>query len=334
MSVHGGDIVAAVLERHGVRYVFTLVGGHVSPILVGCKRKGIQVIDVRHEVTTVFAADAVARMTGVPGVAVVTAGPGVTNTVTAVKNAAMAQSPVVVIGGAAATVLKGRGSLQDIDQLSLFRPLVKRAMAVRRLRDLAPTIASALDLARSGVPGPVFVECPIDLLYPEQTAREWYLAKSPGKTWADRALRFYLERHLDRLFGGVAETESRPPRVVLPNRPRAGDLRRVAERVRRAERPLLLVGSQAMLETEAVDRLAAAVETLGMPVFLAGAARGLLGRDHPLQARHRRRDSIKRADFVMLAGVPCDFRLDYGRQIRRGSTLIGVNRSRRDSTLR
>ena len=117
---HGGELVAEVIRQHGVKFVFTLSGGHISPVLVGCQDLGIRVIDVRHEVTTVFAADAVARLTGGVGVAIVTSGPGVTNTVTAVQNAKMAQSPVVLIGGAAATVLKGRGSLQDIDQVRAF----------------------------------------------------------------------------------------------------------------------------------------------------------------------------------------------------------------------
>ena len=102
----GGTRVAEVLKRNGVEFIFTLVGGHISPVLVQCKRAGIRVIDTRHEVNTVFAADAVARITGVPGVAAVTAGPGVTNTITAIKNAQLAQSPLVLIGGATATMLR------------------------------------------------------------------------------------------------------------------------------------------------------------------------------------------------------------------------------------
>src|SRR5579859_6444168 len=112
--MHGGDLVAEVLKAQGVPFLFTLVGGHISPILVACKQRGIRVIDTRHEVTAVFAADAVARLTGRPGVAAVTAGPGLTNTITAVKNAQMAQSPLILIGGAAPTILQGRGALQDI----------------------------------------------------------------------------------------------------------------------------------------------------------------------------------------------------------------------------
>ena len=161
--MNGGDLVAQALESHGVQFLFTLCGGHISPILVGAKSCGIRVVDVRHEASAVFAADAVARLTGIPGVAAVTAGPGATNTITAVKNAQLAQSPVVLLGGAAATMLQGRGALQDIDQMALFRPHVKWTHAVKRVRDLAPAIQRAFQTARSGVPGPVFVECPVDL---------------------------------------------------------------------------------------------------------------------------------------------------------------------------
>ena len=125
--MNGGDRIAEVLQAQGVPFLFTLCGGHISPILVGAKQRGIRVVDVRDEVNAVFAADAVSRLTGVPGVAAVTAGPGVTNTITAIKNAQLAQSPVVLLGGATATLLKGRGSLQDIDQLALFEPHVKWA---------------------------------------------------------------------------------------------------------------------------------------------------------------------------------------------------------------
>ena len=164
--VTGGDLIADVLVRHGVRFVFTLCGGHISPILVSAKARGLRVVDTRHEATAVFAADAVARLTGTPGVATVTAGPGVTNTITALKNAQMAQSPLVLLGGATATLLRGRGALQDIDQRALVRPHVKRVVSVGRVRDLRPALEDAFRLSREGVPGPVFVECPVDLLYP------------------------------------------------------------------------------------------------------------------------------------------------------------------------
>ena len=149
----GGAIVGDVLRNHGVPFLFTLCGGHISPILIEAKARGIRVVDVRDEKHAVFAADAVARMTGIPGVAAVTAGPGVTNTVTAVKNAQMAQSPLILLGGAAATILKGRGALQDIDQLPLMKPITKWATTVKSQANLAPTLERAFEEATSGVPG-------------------------------------------------------------------------------------------------------------------------------------------------------------------------------------
>jgi acetolactate synthase-1/2/3 large subunit len=330
--MNGGERVAEVLSRHGVRFLFTLCGGHISPILVACKRRGIRVVDTRHEATAAFAADAVARITGAPGVAAVTAGPGATNTITAVKNAQLAQSPVILLGGATATMLKGRGALQDIDQLALFRPHVKWAVSVARVRDLAPAVERAFAVARQGVPGPVFVECPVDLLYDEPLVREWYAAAAPGpgtRGLAARGLRWYLGRHADRLF---ADGEDAPAVIAAaePAAPGASDVTRAAQRLARAERPLLLIGSQALLLAAETAALRAAVERLGLPVYLAGMARGLLGRDHPLQRRHQRRQALREADLVILAGVPCDFRLDYGRQIGRGATLVAANRSRAD----
>ena len=328
----GGALVAEILGRHGVRSLFTLCGGHISPILVESKRRGIRVVDTRHEVNAVFAADAVARLSGIPGVAAVTAGPGVTNTVTAVKNAQLAQSPVVILGGATATVLKGRGSLQDIDQLALMAPHVKWAGSARRLKELPTLLDRALTVAREGVPGPVFLECPVDLLYSEEIVKGWYKAKSASgqATIGEKALQAYLGWHTRRLFSGKVDAVTHAVGEVEPPLPELGDVRRAARRLDRCDRPLLIVGSQAMLEPGEVGELVRAVERLGIPVYLTGMARGLLGRGHSLQRRHRRRQALREADLVILAGVPCDFRLDYGRHVRRHSYLVAANRSRED----
>lgn len=328
--MNGGGLIAEVLARQGVRFLFTLCGGHISPILVESKARGIRVVDVRHEVTAVFAADAVARLTGVPGVAAVTAGPGVTNTITAVKNAQLAQSPVVLLGGAAATLLKGRGALQDIDQLALVRPHVKWAAAARRVRELVPLLERAFEVARSGVPGPVFVECPVDLLYDSEVVRPWYGAASSAKKHGlrDVAFQWYLNRHVERLFAGGDAVRARAPQPVAPPLPSPVSVRRAAELLARAERPVLLVGSQALLDPTQVEALVEAVTTLGVPVYLSGMARGLLGASHPLWIRHKRKEALREADCVLLCGVPCDFRLDYGRHIGRRATLVSANRSR------
>jgi acetolactate synthase-like protein len=334
-SMSGGDLVADVLVRQGVRFLFTLCGGHISPILVCAKARGIRVVDVRHEATAVFAADAVGRLTGVPGVAAVTAGPGVTNTLTALQNARMAESPLVLLGGATATLLRGRGALQDIDQMALVRPIVKRARRVSRVRDLAPALDEAFRLAREGVPGPVFLECPVDLLYPEPLVREWYTARSGGATGGrqprrlgDRLRRWYVGRHLGRLFAGAPGPAAGTPEPPSPPEPEGALVRRAAALVARAERPVLLVGSQALLRPPEVGELAGAVRALGAPVYLSGMARGLLGAADPLHMRHRRKEALREADLVILAGVPCDFRLDYGSHIGRRAVLVAANRSR------
>jgi acetolactate synthase-1/2/3 large subunit len=336
--MHGGDLVARELERQGVRFLFTLCGGHISPILVGAKRLGIRIIDVRDEATAAFAADAMSRLTGVPGVAAVTAGPGVTNAVTAVMNARLAQSPFVLLGGATATLLRGRGSLQDIDQLALLQPQVKWLARATRVAEAPGLLARAFHEARSGVPGPVFLELPVDLLYPEEVARQWYAAAAPPKGkggFRGKLMRRYLDRHADRLFkGGSGPAEGASP---MPQKPavdvaaeaQIGQLGRALDR---AERPVFVVGSQAMLDTRRVGELASALSSLGVPVYLAGMARGLLGAGHPLQRRHARKLALREADCVLLAGVPCDFRLDYGNQIGRATTLLSVNRSSEDLT--
>jgi acetolactate synthase-like protein len=326
---HGGDLIADVLARHGVTHLFCLCGGHISPILTGAQAKGVRVVDVRDEVNAVFAADAVARMTGTIGAAAVTAGPGVTNTITAIKNAQMAQSPIVLFGGATATLLKGRGALQDVDQLSIMKPITKWATAVKTLPSLAPTVERACQIATSGVPGPVFVEVPVDLLYPEEVVRSWYekeagLGKAKGI--GAKALELYIRGHLYRQFRAPALPELHLPE--LPSlRNNEAAIGKVAEALGKAERPVIVVGSQTLVGSKDPGRLARAIGKIGAPVFLAGTARGLLGRTHELQLRHNRGAALKEADLVIVCGFPFDFRLGYGRGISRQATLVAANLS-------
>jgi thiamine pyrophosphate-dependent acetolactate synthase large subunit-like protein len=331
---HGGERVAAALAANGVRAIYTLCGGHISPILVAAKALGIAIVDTRDEATAVFAADAHARLTGATGVAAVTAGPGLTNTLTALKNAQLAQSPLLLLGGAAPTALQGRGALQDIPQRPLVEPHVKFLRQVRRVVDLGPAVEDALVAARDGVPGPAFVECPVDLLYDEKLIRGWYAdAAGKGQALADRALRWYLNRHAERMFAGSGTAYAPTARAVAVPAPRDAAVARAAEAFARAERPLVVIGSQAVVDAGSAQAVAEAVERLGVPVYLSGMARGLLGRDARLQMRHARRDALREADCVLLAGVPCDFRLDYGKHVRRSATLVAANRSRRDARL-
>ena len=200
--MNGGERVAQVLQTNDITHIFTLCGGHISPILVEAKKRGIQVIDVRHEANAAFAADAYSRLTGKVGVCAVTAGPGVTNTLTAVKNAQLAQSPLIILGGATATLLRGRGSLQDIDQMELIRPHVKWAARPNKLKEVIPCLEKAFTLATEGVPGPVFVELAVDLLYDETIVREWYKAKTdkPNPKFLERVQAMYIKSHLNHTF--------------------------------------------------------------------------------------------------------------------------------------
>lgn len=331
---HGGDRVAEALQAHGVRSIFTLCGGHISPILSASKARGIRIVDVRDEATAVFAADASARLLGLPGVAAVTAGPGISNTITALKNAQLAQSPVILIGGAAPTALQGRGALQDIDQRPLVAPHVKLFKKITRVCDLGPAVDEAFAVAQMGVPGPVFIECPVDLLYDEVSIRQWYAdAAGKGTSLADRLLRFYLNRHVKKMFLGSTEYAVPQVRAVAPPRADDASLQAALAALAKAQRPLLVIGSQALVLSTEAQHLAQAVTQLGIPVYLSGMARGLLGREHPLQMRHQRRQALREADCVLLAGVPCDFRLDYGKHVRRNATLIAANRSVKDARL-
>jgi acetolactate synthase-like protein len=336
MEINSGDIIGRVLREQGVKYLFTLCGGHISSILTGAKREGIRIIDVRDEANAVFAADAVGRITGTPGVAAVTAGPGVTNSITALKNAQLAQSPLILLGGAAPKFLKNKGALQDIDQYSLVKSITKMAINIRRNCDIIPVLEYAFDVCRSGVPGPVFIEFPVDLLYSESYVRRMYgvkLESEQGGGVRSKLLDFYLKRHVDKMF--ACEFEDMQPgkaRVISPD---LDDSRvsKAVELVAVSQKPVLIVGSQAMLHAAEIKKLAGAVELLGIPVFLAGMARGLMGRQHPLQMRHQRKKALKNADLVILAGMPCDFRLDYGRSFGSDTKIISVNRSKTDLRL-
>ena len=329
--MNGGQLIAQVLQNHGVQHLFTLCGGHIAPIYVEAEKQGIQVIDVRDEASAVFAADATARLTGIPGVVAVTAGPGVTNSITALKNAQMAQSPVLLLGGATATLLRNRGALQDIDQMALVKPHVKWATIVKRQREIAPALNQAMRIARSGVPGPVFVELPVDLLYNEETVREWYGKKNTaGASLMEKIIQWYINRHVNGLFSGMQDyTVPGAEKPQVPDFTQT-EVNAVASEVKRARRPVMIISSGAMMEAGNARTLCAAVKRLGIPVYLSGMARGLAGHVSEVQYRHKRRMALREADCILLCGVPVDFRLDYGSHLNRKARKITINRSREE----
>jgi len=329
--IHGGAIVGQVLARYGVKSLFNLCGGHISPILHGAKLAGLNIIDMRDEKSAAFAADAASRMTGIPGVCAVTAGPGVTNTVTAVKNAQEAQQPILILGGATATVLRGRGSLQDVDQMSLMKPITKWAARCNRVQDIEPMLHKAFAVATEGVPGPVFLEIAVDLLYPKSLVKEWYLKESgvdKMKGAVGKAAQTAMLAYLEHQFHTPHLPITTAPRSTAPSRSRVpAQLKQVAEAVAGARKPVLVIGNQAMVnQTPAqAEEIANAVRSMGIPTFLGGSARGLLGRFNDIQFRHARNAALKEADVVIVAGFPFDFRLGYGLKINKDATLVSIN---------
>src|SRR4029077_13838875 len=236
-DLNGGHLVARTLREAGVGHVFTLCGGHILPIYDGCITEGVQVVDMRHEQACAHAADAYARLTRNVGVALVTAGPVVTDAVTGIANAFSARSPVLLIGGAAPLGLRGLGSLQEVEQGDLLRPITKGSWTVAETRQIPEVLTTAIRHALTGRPGPVFVEIPVDLL---MTMIEDRLAPIPTR---------YVHR---------AATLADPDDVV-----------RLGHLVSRAERPVVLAGSGVYWD-DAAKALAGVADSSGVPVFMNG----------------------------------------------------------------
>ena len=325
---HIGLDIGSFFKQKNISSVFTLCGGHISPILVGCEKENIDIIQVRDEVSAVFAADAVSRLTDSVGVAIVTAGPGVTNTITAIKNAQMAQSPVLLIGGAAATLLKGRGSLQDIDQISLLKTYVKSAVSVKKTRDVVPSLANALNTAISGVPGPVFVELPIDLLYPEEDIRKEFMNQLPKSGFFGKIAHWYVNRHLNDLFSSKKSSVKIKPVKEFKLDQRKID--KAALAIVKAKKPVFLLGNQVTQNKEFLPMCLKSIDKLSVPTFTSGMARGCFGSSDKYFFRHNRKHALKNADVVVTLGIPLDFRLGYGFSIGKDATLISINKSKED----
>src|SRR5437867_6433512 len=279
-DLSGGHLVARTLKQAGVGHIFTLCGGHILPIYDGCITEGVEVVDVRHEQAAAHAGDAYARLTRNIGVAMVTAGPGVTDAVTGVANAYSARSPLLLIGGAAPLGLRGLGALQETEQVALLRPITKGSWTVAETRQIPEVLTTAIRAALTGRPGPVFVEIPVDLLL---TVIEDRLAPIPTR---------YVHR---------GATLADPDDVV-----------RVAHLVSRAERPVALAGSGVYWD-DAAKALASFADSSGVPVFMNGAGRGALPPDHRCAVAAARGFALGQADFVLVLGAPLDFRLGYGR---------------------
>ncbi|MDP6945512.1 MAG: thiamine pyrophosphate-binding protein, partial [Myxococcota bacterium] len=281
--IHGGRLIARALKSEGVECLFTLCGGHIQAIYDGCLDEGIRVVDTRHEQSAGHAADGWARVTGRPGVCAVTAGPGVTDVVTAAANAQRAGVPMIIFGGAGPRVFTHMGSLQDMDHLELMKPVTKWAVRIEETRRLGEYVTAAFRKSMSGVPGPVFLEVPLDVL---MEFVDTDIAPIPTNY----------------------RTEARP----------APDPRQLGEAIsllRGAERPVAIVGSQIRWSRDPEAVMNRFVE-LGIPTFVNGMARGLVDPHGPWFLNRSRRHGLKAADVILLCGTPFDFRLSYGQSRR------------------
>lgn len=323
---NGGLLVAKVLKSHQISFVFTLTGGHISPILSECKKLDIKVIDTRNEATAAFAADGVSRLSNQIGVCIVTAGPGVTNTITAVRNAQMAESPMLLIGGAAATLLKGKGSLQDVEQLELLKPVCKKVYRCCRLEQIENTIKNAIYIAKEGVPGPVFVEIPIDLLYEKNIVIKNSGLEKVKKNIMSRLIDYYIKLRIDYLFSkSYFYNFINQPLKVKDKQINLNYITQSKKLISESKKPVCVIGSQVVNCKEKINDFIISFKKLGIPVYLSSSARGLFSDKYKLQFYHNRSKALREADLILLLGITCDFRLNYGKVLNKNAKIISVN---------
>jgi len=274
---HGGELAAEVARRHGVDTMYTLSGAHVFP-LYDAAVKGtppMRLVDVRYEQTAVFAAEATGKLTRTPGLAVLTAGPGVTNGVSGITTAYFNGSPLVVIGGRAPEWRWGTGSLQELDHPPILAPVTKHAATIREVDQIAGRVDEAFGLATEPHRGPVFLDVPMDHLYSR------------------------------------TRTALPPAPAREPVSPDSDALAEVAEALAAAQRPVLVLGSDVWAD-RAEEAARRAAEELGIPVITNGMGRGVLPAGHELLVTRARAVAFGRADLVVVAGAPLDFRLGFG----------------------
>ncbi|MFQ6114210.1 MAG: thiamine pyrophosphate-binding protein, partial [bacterium] len=299
--INGGVQVAQVLKHEGVTHLFTLCGGHIAPIYLAAGQMGIRVIDVRHEQAAAHAADAWARITRHLGVAVVTAGPGVTDAVTGITNAYFADSPVLLLAGSAPFQEWDRGALQEMNQIDLFKPITKWAKVVTDLKRIGEYTATAIRESLSDKPDPVYLELPIDILMENVEPKD---------------LTFYESYRIDTQF-----------------RPDSENIEAVLAILKESEQPVVIGGSNVYWD-HAETSLQEFITKLNSPVYLNGMGRGCVSSDHPHFFSLSRRKALEEADVVVVVGTPLDFRLGYGKfnksakviLVDKYSTEMGKNR--------
>jgi acetolactate synthase I/II/III large subunit len=285
-AVHGGHLVARTLSSRGVTKLFTLSGGHLFSIFDGCKDEGIDVVDTRHEQAATWAAEGWAKATRSAGVCALTAGPGVTNGISAIAGAQQNGSPLVVLGGRAPEMRWGSGSLQEIDHVPFVRPLTKWAETVKATAAIPVETARALDTARALPSGPTFVDYPLDVVF--------------------------------------QEADAEPPPFEQAPETVADDAEQAAAILAAAERPVIMAGTN-LYWAHGEGELRELAEALGIAVFLNGMGRGCLPADHELAFSRARGKGLKEADIALVVGVPLDFRLGFGASFGEETRLIQLD---------
>jgi acetolactate synthase-1/2/3 large subunit len=294
-QLHGGLLAAKRLKAHGVSKLFTLSGGHIFSIYDGCRTEGIDIVDTRHEQTAAFAAEGWAKATRQTGVAALTAGPGVTNAMSALGSSLQNGSPVVALGGRAPAMRWGQGSLQEIDHVPFVAPLTRSAHTVESTADIPPSMDAAFAAAAGPPSGPAFVDFPLDHVFMESDVD------------ADAAVSALDHRAL----------------------PAAEGTERAIELLRGAERPVIMAGT-GLYWAHGEDALRALAEELRIPVFVNGLGRGCLPADHELFFSRARGKGLKEADVAIVVGVPMDFRLGFGQSFGEETEIVLLDSARTD----
>ncbi|WP_440099665.1 thiamine pyrophosphate-binding protein [Streptosporangium sp. H16] len=293
-TISGGHLVAKALKAEGIDVIFTLCGGHIIDIYDGCVDEGIEVIDVRHEQVAAHAADGYARITGKPGCAVVTAGPGTTDAVTGVANAFRAESPMLLIGGQGALSQHKMGSLQDLPHVDMMTPITKFAATVPSTERVADIVSMAFRECYHGAPGPSFLEIPRDVL--------------------DASVPLSKARIPEAGRYRASVRQAGDPEAV----------ERLADLLAHAEKPCVLLGSQ-VWTTRGTDDAINFVRALNIPAYMNGSARGTLPPGDPHHFQLSRRYAFTNADLIIIVGTPFDFRMGYGKRLSPTATVVQID---------
>ncbi|MDX1488903.1 MAG: thiamine pyrophosphate-binding protein, partial [Acidiferrobacterales bacterium] len=293
-KISGGRLVAKALKNEGIDVIFTLCGGHIIDIYDGCLDEGIKIIDVRHEQVAAHAADGYARMTGKPGCAVVTAGPGTTDAVTGVANAFRAESPFLLIGGQSALSQHMMGGLQNLPHVDMMAPISKFATQVQTTERIPDMVSMAFRECYNGAPGPAFLEIPRDVLDAKVDISK---------------VRFPQAGHYRASTRMLADPE---------------DIERLADILVKSERPCVLLGTQ-VATTRAYKEAEEFVRTFNIPAYMNGAGRGTLPPGHPHHFHRTRRLAFDKADVIVIVGTPFDFRMGYGKRLRADATVVQID---------